>query len=332
MLAEVTLKQTQLIDVAFPEIEKFDHLPKPQVEGPAALISIMEGCNKHCTYCIVPYTRGKEFSRPVEDVLAEIKSLAENGVKEVTLLGQNVNDYHGKTKNAETINLADLIRLVAKIDGIDRIRFMTSHPLAFSDALINAFRDEPKLVDHLHLPVQSGSDRILKRMGRQYTVQEFKDKIARLRTVRPNISIASDFIVGFPGETEEDFEQTMQLVRDIKFDHSFSFMYSPRPGTPATKFLDDVPLEVKKVRLTKLQTLLDEIEKEIRDAMIGSIQTILVTGYAKKNNQLTGRTENTRTVNFDGDLSLIGQFIDIEIISAIRSSLSGIYRKHSINK
>lgn len=251
MIDEVMSTKKRVIDISFPEIEKFDHLPEPRVDGPSAFISIMEGCNKHCTYCIVPYTRGKEFNRPVADILAEINSLAKQGVREITLLGQTVNHYH----DGET-DLASLIRKVADIDGIDRIRFMTSHPLEFSDALIDAFRDVKKLANHLHLPVQSGSDRILRRMGRGYTVLEYKEKIIKLRKVKPDISISSDFIVGFPGETEDDFNKTLQLVHEIGFDHSYSFIYSQRPGTPAEKLPDDVPLKIKQARLEKLQQAL----------------------------------------------------------------------------
>ncbi len=319
MIDQTIATKKRVIDISFPEIEKFDHLPEPKVDGPSALISIMEGCNKRCTYCIVPYTRGNEFSRPASDIIAEINSLAKQGVREVMLLGQTVNNYQdGKT------DLATLIRKVADINGIDRIRFMTSHPDGFSDDLITAFRDIKKLANHLHLPVQSGSDRILRRMGRGYTAADYKEKINKLRKVRSDISISTDFIVGFPGETEEDFNDTLKLVNDIGFDHSYSFIYSPRPGTPAEKLIDDVSLEVKKARLEKLKQTLNQLEKNINQKMIGTIQKVLVTGFSKKGTkQLSGRTENNRVVNFDGDPELIGQFVEVKITEALANSLRG---------
>ncbi len=319
MLDEVTSSKRRVIDISYPEIEKFDHLPEPKIDGPSALISIMEGCNKHCTYCIVPYTRGKEFSRPVIDVITEINALAKQGVREVTLLGQTINNY----RDGE-INFAALIRKVAEIKEIERIRFFTSHPLEFSDDLIDAFRDVKKLPNHLHLPVQSGSDQILKRMGRGYTAKIYKEKIEKLRRVRPNISISSDFIIGFPGETDEDFNDTLKLIESIGFDHSFSFIYSTRPGTPAEKLQDDVSLETKKIRLDKLKALLNKIEKNISEKMVGTMQKVLITGTSKKDSEkLPGRTENNRVVNFDGDVKLIGQFVDISITEAQPNSLRG---------
>lgn len=328
MLADIVTNNKQIIDVSFPEIEKFDYLPAPHVEESTAFISIMEGCNKHCTYCIVPYTRGKEFSRPAHDLLNEITSLAKQGVREITLLGQNVNEYRGKMAGAinatQTISLAELILEINKISGIGRIRFFTSHPLAFSTDLIEAYRDISKLADHLHLPIQSGSDRILKRMGRGYTAKQYKEKIISLKKVRPNISISSDFIVGFPGETEEDFEATLQLIREIKFDRSFSFIYSSRPGTPAAKLKDDVPLLIKKERLQYLKALLNQFESKISESMVGTTQRILVTGFSKKDSKkLSGRTENNRVVNFDGNKSLIGEFIDLIITESQPNSLRG---------
>lgn len=313
------------IDIQFPEIEKFDRLPEPKADGPTAFVSIMEGCSKYCSFCIVPYTRGEEISRPFDDVITEIVMLAEQGVKEINLLGQNVNDYRGLMHGGEIADLAQLIHYIAAIDGIERIRFTTSHPSAFSDNLIEAFAIETKLANHLHLPVQSGSDRILAAMKRNYTALEYKSKIRRLKKVRPNISLSSDFIIGFPGETEADFEATMHLIHDIGFDHSFSFIYSPRPGTPAANLPDSVPMEIKKKRLSILQMRIKQQAAAISEAMIGTEQQLLVTGYSKKDpNKLSGRTENNRVVNFEGHADLIGKIIPVKITQALPNSLRGI--------
>lgn len=324
MLTEVRRSRKPQIDISFPEIEKFDCLPEPRAEGPTAFVSIMEGCSHYCTFCIVPYTRGHEVSRPVDDVIAEVAALATQGVREVTLLGQNVNAYRGIMADGELADLALLISYVAAIDGIDRIRCTTSHPVEFSDSLIQVYADVLKLVSHLHLPVQSGSDRILSQMKRGHTVLEYKQKVRRLRELRPNFSLSSDFIVGFPGETEEDFQATLQLIEEVKFDHSFSFVYSPRPGTPAASFPDDVPLTVKQQRLAILQARLTEIANAISAAMVGTVQRILVEGPSRKDaKQLAGRTENNRVVNFTGESSLIGQFVEVRITEALPNSLRG---------
>ncbi len=312
------------VDISFPEIEKFDHLPTPKAEGPAAFVSIMEGCSKYCSFCVVPYTRGEEISRPFDDVIAEIVELSEQGVREVTLLGQNVNDYRGLMTDGKLASLALLIHYVAAIDGIERIRFTTSHPNAFNDALIEAFAQEPKLANHLHLPVQSGSDRILAAMKRGYTALEYKSKVRKLRQVRPDISITSDFIVGFPGETEQDFQSTLKLVDDIGFDHSFSFLYSKRPGTPAAFLEDEVSIELKKARLDILQNKIAHQGIFISESMVGSSQRILVTGPSRKDaKELCGRTENNRVVNFVGDASLIGKMVSVTITQARRNTLRG---------
>jgi tRNA-2-methylthio-N6-dimethylallyladenosine synthase len=312
------------VDISFPEIEKFDRLPEPRAEGPAAFVSIMEGCSKYCSFCVVPYTRGEEISRPFDDVLAEVASLAEQGVREINLLGQNVNAYRGPMFDGGTADLALLIRAVAEVDGIGRIRFTTSHPLEFSDSLVAAYRDVPKLADFLHLPVQSGSDRILAMMKRNYTAAMYRGKIAKLRAVRPGISISSDFIVGFPGETDADFAQTLQLIEDVGFDQSFSFIYSKRPGTPASNLFDPTPAAVKHERLTQLQHVINFHAAKISEAMVGTTQCILVTGPSKKNpSELTGKTENMRQVNFAGDAALIGQFVDVVITAALTNSLRG---------
>lgn len=312
------------VDISFPEIEKFDYLPTPKAEGPSAFISIMEGCSKYCSFCVVPYTRGEEISRPFDDVLAEIAQLSEQGVAEINLLGQNVNDYRGLMHDGNIADLALLIHYAAAIDHIKRIRFTTSHPNAFSDHLIQAYAEEPKLANHLHLPVQSGSDRILALMKRGYTVLEFKSKIKKLRQVRPDISISTDIIVGFPGETDKDFQATMDLVAEIGFDYSFSFIYSKRPGTPAANLPDDVSAEIKKQRLEILQTQIKQQAMQISHKMLGSKQAILVTGQSKKDqHQLAGRTENNRVVNFAGDKSLIGKIVTIEITEALPNSLRG---------
>lgn len=324
MLVERQSKNKAIVDISFPEIEKFDRLPEPRAEGPTAFVTIMEGCSKYCSFCVVPYTRGEEISRPLDDVLAEIVTLAEQQVKEVTLLGQNVNDYRGPMHEGGIADLATLIEYVATIDGIERIRFTTSHPLAFSNRLIDAYANVPQLVNHLHLPVQSGSDRILTAMKRGYTALEFKAKIRKLRKVRPDISLSSDFIVGFPGETDEDFEATMNLIHDIGFDHSFSFIYSARPGTPAAQLPDDVPMEVKKQRLAILQERILQNGRRISENMIGTIQPILVTGRAVKHpEQMSGRTENNRVVNFIGSPDLIGNMVSIKINEALPNSLRG---------
>ncbi|WP_207884647.1 tRNA (N6-isopentenyl adenosine(37)-C2)-methylthiotransferase MiaB [Pseudomonas sp. 30_B] len=311
------------VDVSFPEIEKFDRLPEPQVNGPTAFVSVMEGCSKYCTFCVVPYTRGEEVSRPFDDVLAEVIHLAENGVKEVTLLGQNVNGYRGQTHDGRIADFAELIRVVAEVDGIERIRYTTSHPLEFSDALIAAHAEVPQLVKFVHLPVQAGSDRILAAMKRNHTALEYKSRIRKLKAAVPDICISSDFIVGFPGETEQDFEQTMKLVEDVGFDFSFTFIYSSRPGTPAADLVDDTPDEVKKQRLLILNSRLQQQGFEISRRMVGTIQRILVTDYAKRDpGQLQGRTENNRVVNFRCDNPrLIGQFVDVEIYEALPNSL-----------
>lgn len=324
MVTEVKAKRKPVVDISFPEIEKFDRLPEPRAEGISAYVSIMEGCSKYCSFCVVPYTRGEEISRPLDDVLTEIVSLAKQGVREIHLLGQNVNDYRGPMHDGSVADLATLIQLVAAINGVLRVRFMTSHPLAFSNNLIQAYADVPQLANHLHLPVQSGSDRILAAMKRGYTAIEYKSKMRRLRKVRPTISISSDFIIGFPGETNADFEDTMNLIHEIGFDHSFSFIYSPRPGTPAAQLPDDVPMEVKKQRLAILQDRIRLNTKLISEQMIGTKETILVTGPSKKNpDKLSGRTDNNRVVNFVGDHSLIGQLIEINITHATTYSLLG---------
>lgn len=325
MLKERAEKRKAVVDISFPEIEKFDYLPEAKADGPAAYISIMEGCNKYCSFCVVPYTRGTEISRPLMDVLTEIAGLAAQGVKEIHLLGQNVNDYQGATPEGGIADLAALMEFTALIDGVERIRFTTSHPVAFSKRLIQAYAENSKLVNHLHLPVQSGSDRILTAMKRGYTALEYRSKIKKLREARPDISISSDFIVGFPGETEEDFHQTLKLIEDIQFDHSFSFIYSPRPGTPAANLPDDVPMSVKKERLNLLQHRILQHANRISENMVGSLQPILVTGYsAKSQAELTGRTENNRIVNFKTDnANLIGQMVSVRIKEAFRTSLRG---------
>ena len=317
--------EPMVVDVSFPEIEKFDRLPEPSVEGPTAFVSIMEGCSKYCTFCVVPYTRGEEVSRPVDDVIAEVAGLAERGVKEVNLLGQNVNAYRGRNHLAETVDFADLLHLVNLVPGIERIRYTTSHPVEFTDAIVACYAEIPALVDHLHLPVQSGSDRILMAMKRGHTALEYKATIRALRRIRPNISLSSDFIIGFPGETETDFAATMKLIEDIGFDTSFSFVYSARPGTPAAELRDEVPETVKKQRLHILQARIAQQARQISEAMVGTQQRILVTGPAKKDpGQLSGRTENNRVVNFACENgALIGQFAEVEIMAAYTNSLLG---------
>ena len=312
------------VDISFPEIEKFDALPEPRAEGPTAFVSIMEGCSKYCSFCVVPYTRGEEISRPFDDVVAEIATLAEQGVREVNLLGQNVNAYRGPMFDGGISDLGLLIHAIAEIDGIDRIRFTTSHPLEFSDSLIEAYANVPKLANFLHLPVQSGSDRILGAMKRGYTALEFKQKIRKLRAVRPDICISSDFIVGFPGETDADFDKTMQLIDDVGFDQSFSFIYSKRPGTPAANLHDDTPDSVKHARLARLQAVLNANAKAISEAMVGSVQRVLVESPSRRDpNELTGKTENMRSVNFAGHPRLIGHFVDLTITEAMVNTLRG---------
>jgi tRNA-2-methylthio-N6-dimethylallyladenosine synthase len=313
-----------VVDISFPEIEKFDRLPEARAEGPTAFVSIMEGCSKYCSFCVVPYTRGEEISRPFDDVIAECATLASQGVREVNLLGQNVNAFRGPMHDGQIADLATLIYYVAAIDGIERIRFTTSHPVEFTDSLIQAYAEVPKLANYLHLPVQHGSDRILARMKRGHTVLEYKQKIRKLREARPDISLSSDFIIGFPGETDDDFEALMNLVAEIGFDQSFSFVYSARPGTPAAGLADDTPMDVKKQRLQILQARINQQALEISRGMIGTTQRILVEKTSKKDaQQLAGRTENMRWVNFDADASLIGQFVDVVITEALPNSLRG---------
>jgi tRNA-2-methylthio-N6-dimethylallyladenosine synthase len=325
MLDTARATRRAVVDVSFPEIEKFDRLPEPRVEGVRAFVSIMEGCSKYCTYCVVPFTRGEEFSRPFDDVLAEVVSLADQGVREVTLLGQNVNAYRGAKHAGGVVDLADLIRYVAEIDGIGRIRFITSHPVEFNDRLIEAFRDVPQLASHLHLPVQSGSDRILAAMKRGHTALEYKAKIRKLRAARPDISITGDFIVGFPGETDADFEATLNLLAEVGFDDSFSFIFSARPGTPAVELADDTTQDVKQQRLAILQRRIQQQAEGISRAMVGSLQRILVEGFSRKDpGELAGRTGNNRVVNFTGgDVASIGQFIDVEITEVVTHTLRG---------
>ena len=323
-LADSTKKPQ--VDISFPESEKFDCLPEPSVDGPSAFVSIMEGCSKYCSFCVVPYTRGEEVSRPLMDVLREITRLAEKGVREINLLGQNVNAYRGSLQDGDQVaDLAYLISLMADINGIDRIRYTTSHPVEFSDSLIEVYAEVPALVNHLHLPVQSGSDRILAKMKRGYTVLEYKSRIRKLRKLRPDISLSSDFIIGFPGETEADFEATMKLIEEIGFDQSFSFIYSARPGTPAADLPDDTPMSVKKERLAVLQARLTGQAMRISESMVGEVQRILVTGRSRKDpGQLQGRTENNRVVNFaSSNHALIGGFADVEIGEALPNSLRG---------
>jgi tRNA-2-methylthio-N6-dimethylallyladenosine synthase len=324
MIDSVRKNGKPAVDISFPEIEKFDSLPAAGAKGPSAFVSIMEGCSKYCTFCVVPYTRGEEVSRPLDDVVAECAGLALQGVKEVNLLGQNVNSFNGELHEGGKADLALLIHYVAAIDGIERIRFTTSHPVEFSTSLIEAFGEIPKLANYVHLPVQSGSDRVLSMMKRGHTVLEYKQKIRRLREQRPDISLSSDFIVGFPGETERDFENTLKLIAEMNFDQSFSFIYSARPGTPAASLADDTPLQEKKERLFRLQALINRQALDISKAMVGGVQRILVEGTSKKDSQqLAGRTENNRVVNFEGHPRLIGQFADVTITEALNNSLRG---------
>ncbi len=322
MLESVRGGARSAVDVSFPEVEKFDKLPEPGAQGPTAFVSVMEGCSKYCTFCVVPYTRGEEISRPFDDVVAECAILAEKGAREINLLGQNVNAYRGPMHDGTVADLALLIHYVSAIDGIERVRFTTSHPVEFSQTLIDAYGEVPELANYLHLPVQTGSDRVLTQMKRGHTVLEYKQKIRRLREKRPDISLSSDFIVGFPGETESDFEDTMKLIRELDFDQSFSFIFSARPGTPAASLPDDVPLEVKKERLFRLQALVNEQAARISEGMVGTTQRVLVEGESKKSaKQLAGRTENNRVVNFDGHPRLVGNFVDVVISEALSHSL-----------
>jgi len=324
MYESVRKQREPVVDTSFPGIEKFDRLPEPHADGPTAFVSIMEGCSKYCTFCVVPYTHGEEISRPFDDVITEVVSLAEQGVREITLLGQNVNAYRGSTYEGKDADLALLIEYVASIEGVDRIRYTTSHPIEFSDNLINVYAKVPELVSHLHLPVQSGSDRILSLMKRGHTILEYKYRIRKLKKIRPGISISSDFIVGFPGESKLDFQVTMDLITDIGFDSSFSFIYSKRPGTPAANLADDVSLEIKKQRLQTLQQTINQFATTISNGMLGNCERILVEGPSRKDpNELFGRTENNRIVNFPGTSDLISHFVDVRITKALANSLRG---------
>jgi len=324
MIEEVRGGKRAVVDVSFPEIEKFDHLPAPRKEGPTAFVSIMEGCSKYCSFCVVPYTRGEEISRPLDDVVAEVAQLAQAGVREVNLLGQNVNGYRGATHDGKIADLATLIYYVAAIDAIDRIRYTTSHPLEFNERLIQAFADVPKLANYLHLPVQSGSDRILSLMKRGYTALEYKQKIRRLREVRPDISLSTDIIIGFPGETERDFQATMDLVEEIGFDQSFSFIYSARPGTPAAAFPDDVMREEKLARLNRLQQRINSQAMAISESMVGTVQRVLVErASVKSGREVAGKTENNRWVNFQAEPDVIGRFVNVVVTEALPNSLRG---------
>jgi len=324
MLKEAQTKKKLVMDISFPEIEKFDNLPEPRAEGPKAFVSVMEGCSKYCTFCVVPYTRGEEVSRPLDDVIAEVSSLAAQGVREVNLLGQNVNAYRGEMADGEMADFALLLHYVAAIEGIDRIRYTTSHPKEFSDSLIQAYEDIPELVDHLHLPVQSGSNSVLARMKRGHEIDMYIEKLARLKKIRPNISFSSDFIIGFPQETDEEFEETIKLIEEIGFDFSFSFIFSARPGTPAADMADDIDMSVKKQRLERLQKIITQQTADISNNMVGTVQRLLVEGESKKNSlQMTGRTENNRVVNFAGPVRLAGQFVDVLITEALPYSLRG---------
>ena len=323
-LLDSTENKKSVVDISFPEIEKFDRLPEPRADGPTAFVSVMEGCSKYCSFCVVPYTRGEEISRPFDDVILEVASLAEQGVREVNLLGQNVNAFRGPMHDGQIADLATLIYYVAEVEGIDRIRFTTSHPVEFTDSLIQAYAEVPKLASYLHLPVQHGADRILAAMKRGHTILEYKQKIRKLRAARPDLSLSSDFIIGFPGETDRDFEALMNLIAEMGFDQSFSFIYSARPGTPAASLADDTPLELKKQRLQLLQARINQQAMDISRAMVGTTQSVLVEKLSKKSaNQVSGRTENNRWVNFDANASSIGQFVDVVITEALPNSLRG---------
>lgn len=324
MYNEVKNQHKAVVDISFPEIEKFDKLPEAKADGPMAFVSIMEGCSKYCSYCVVPYTRGEEISRPFNDVINEVVGLTKQGVKEIHLLGQNVNDYRGDMESGDVADLALLINFIAELEGVERIRYTTSHPSAFSQNLINAYAEVSKLANHLHLPVQSGSDRILAMMKRDYTVLEYKSKIRKLRKIRPDIALSSDFIIGFPGETEKDFEDTMNLIHEMNFDNSYSFIFSPRPGTPAATLHDDTPMDVKKARLKILQDRIKLQTFRISEAMLSSEQRVLVTGTSKKSaSELQGRTDNNRIVNFKGEPAMVGQMITMKITAAHPYSLRG---------
>ena len=324
MLEEVAAEGRTAVDISFPEIEKFDRLPEPRAEGPTAFVSVMEGCSKYCSFCVVPYTRGEEISRPFDQVIAEVVKLSRQGVREINFLGQNVNAYRGPMHDGGVADLATLIYYAAAVDGVDRIRFTTSHPVEFTDSLIQAYAEVPELANYLHLPVQHGADRILARMKRGHTAIEYKQKIRKLREARPDISLSSDFIVGFPGETDRDFEQLMNLIAEVGFDQSFSFIYSARPGTPASNYPDDTPLDVKKERLSILQARINQQALEISRGMVGSTQRVLVEKPSKKDAaQMSGRTENMRWVNFDAPSSVIGSFVDVVITEALPNSLRG---------
>jgi len=322
-----------VVDISFPEIEKFDNLPEPRAEGPKAFVSVMEGCSKYCTYCVVPYTRGEEVSRPLVDVIAEIETLAAQGVREINLLGQNVNAYRGEMEDGDIASFSLLLHYVAAVEGIDRIRFTTSHPLEFTDDIIEAFAEIPQLVNHLHLPVQSGSNRILAEMKRGHQREDYLEIMRKIKAVRPGISLSSDFIIGFPGETDQDFEDTMALIEEVGYDFSYSFIFSARPGTPAADFPDDVDMAVKEQRLQHLQKRLNEMTMAISEAMVGSVQSVLIEGKSKKNPlHLTGRTENNRVVNFAAHPRLVGQFVDVLITEALPNSLRGRVVDSSVDK
>ncbi|WP_394751863.1 tRNA (N6-isopentenyl adenosine(37)-C2)-methylthiotransferase MiaB [Crenothrix sp.] len=333
LLDQVRNKHKPVVDISFPEIEKFDNLPAPRAEGVKAFVSVMEGCSKYCSFCVVPYTRGEEISRPLNDVIREITALAKQGVREVNLLGQNVNAFRGLMDDGDIADFALLLHYVAAVDGIDRIRFTTSHPVEFTDSLIEAFAEIPKLVNHLHLPVQSGSDAILTAMKRGHKAADYKETIRKLRLVRPDICLSSDFIIGFPGETDAEFEETMAFIDEVGFDLSFSFIYSARPGTPAAELPDEVSADVKKQRLERFQTRINEMTVAISTAMINTVQTVLVEGQSKKNPlQMQGRTENNRVVNFIAHPRLAGQFVDVLITEALPNSLRGRLIDSTVDK
>jgi tRNA-2-methylthio-N6-dimethylallyladenosine synthase len=324
LINQVLIERKPRVDVSFPEIEKFDCLPPPRVKGPRAFVSVMEGCSKYCSFCVVPYTRGEEFSRSFDDVITEVFELGCSGAREVTLLGQNVNAYRGARHDGSHVDFPDLIRYVAAVEGIDRVRYTTSHPVDFSQRLVEVYGEVPELVSHVHLPVQSGSNRILSQMKRQYTIADYEDIVDRLRGYRSDLSLSSDFIVGFPGETDHDFEQTIELIHRVGFDQSFSFIYSARPGTPAAQLPDPIPASLKQERLARLQETIRSIAASISQAMIGSQQRVLVDGHSRKNpRQLSGRTENNRVINFPGPSDLLGNFVDVSVCEAFTNSLRG---------